>query len=368
MQEPKPKPAPQPVPQLSRAPARPALSVTEAAQLPKAAAAAATDSASGKGSSDKNSGRTAKPAAPQGAPESEPLPGGRQAPGRSVQQAAEISQPATSAVKDEGVSTAAPQPVAESRPLPQLTQAPVRPSPKAIQTSDAASPTGASKAAGSDKQAVTLADSAATDEAPLPQTSSPEGNQEWQPATGAPKVPANGQESVAAERDLAEQVGTTPAVPTVAPEVLPTPQRPNKPKTPAMPTEAGPRSATWQGAEAVSSTAETSSALVAEKSEAQEPSATATPEASQASGATQADSGAVGGSKGASKTSDPAALPLEIGASVDEQPLPPMALPKPALPAAQPDQTGRVSTPLTSDTWDKLPASTYPCVPCFLQG
>ena len=268
-----------------------------------------------------------------------------------MQQAAETLQPAAYAAKEEEISTAASQPAAESRPLPELSRAPVRQGQQAVQTGNAASQAAASDAAEADRQAVARAESAATYEAPLPLASSPERRQQTTPVTSAPVARAKSQGSVAAERDLAEPDQAAPAAPAVAPELLPTPQRPNKPKTRAKPTGTGLSSATLQGAEASSSAADTSSTPATEDSEPQEASAKATPDPaellkpSQAEAATQTDPPASGGGKRDSANPSTSTMPQEDGAGLKVQPAPPMALPKPALPAPQADQTGRVSHP-----------------------
>ncbi len=353
MQEPKPKPAPQPVPQLSRAPARPAPPVTEAAQLPKAAAP--SDSAPGRIPSDRIASRNTKPAAPRTATDSVLPLEFRKASARPAGQAAETSPASSPAARVEETPTALPDSAIESKPLPQLRQAPLRPRPQAADPADAAA-----QPPDPVEQSSAQAEDPAIVNSPLPQTSlPPEGVQKADEIADALVVQAIRESAAAAERGLAQPDQAASAAPVVAPEPLPTPQRPNKPKTPPATAETGSGPATLQGAEASRSTASSTPAL--ERSEAappaagaQQASAKALPEAlellepSQAQGTLATPPETAEATARASAKPGAPTRPQEVGAAMEILPrAPPMALPKPALPAAQPDQTGRVSLRLS---------------------
>ncbi len=349
------------MPQLSRAPARPAPPVTEAAQLPKAAAP--SDNAPGRKPSDRIASRSTKPAAPRSASDSVLPLEIRKAPARPAGQAAETSQAASSAAQVEQTSAVLSDSAIESKPLPQLRQAPLRPRPQAADSETAA----AESPDPVEQSAAQVADPA-TSESALPQTSPKESVQDLESAPDAQDTDAISQAAVAAERDPAQpdQEASASAAPIVAPIPLPTPQRPTRPKPPVMPTEAGPSSATSQGTEASSSATSSTSALersAAPAVEDQEALPEALPEAAEQLEPAQADSALAAASETAEASTEApvklktATRPQEDGSGLEMQlPAPPMALPKPALPAAQPDQMGKVDpqAPIQLDMWHTL--------------
>ena len=363
MQEPKPKPAPQPVPQLSRAPARPAPPATEAAQLLRAAAP--SDTAPSMKSSDKSPTRTAKPTTLRPASESMPPPVVRKAPRHPAGQAAKTSQAASSAATAEEISTGASDSAVQPQPLPQLRQAPLRPSAQAIDAGNAA----ADASPSAEQSAARVQDPAAIT-ASLPPAPLPETVPEISPVTDGQASQASSQGAIAAGDDLAEPDQAAPASPRVAPAPLPIPQRPNKPRAPAMPAGVRPSSATSQGDEGSGSASDISSAAAIDRSEAAPPAAgaaeaslNALPQAPELLISSQperplAPSAATGDNKEGPTDSRAAPEQQEGGAGISLQPpAPPTALPKPALPAAQPDQTARVScTLITVANW-AMPAA-----------
>lgn len=260
----------------------------------------------------------------------------------------ETSQAASSAAKAEEISTGASDSAVQPKPLPQLRQGPLRPAPQATVAGDAAP----------DEQSAARVRDPAAIRAPLPQAPTPETAPEIGIVRDGQMSQGTSQGAIAAGDDLAGPDQAAPASPAVAPAPLPSPQRPNKPNAPAMPTGARLSSAPSQGAEAPGSTSDTSSAAAMDRSEAAPPAAGAAeasprdlPKAprllvpSQAEGAT-APSAAIGDSSGLPADSRTAPGQQEGGAGVSLQPSTPrMALPKPALPAARPDKKGRVSFP-----------------------
>ena len=364
MQEPpKPKPAPQPVPQLSRAPARPQLPVTEPAQeLKTADASEGALSKRAAGNRSKGAPRAVasmpavepKPSAPDNVQDARPAIDVSEPPA-IIQDSAEAVR--VSGNRSKGAPKAvASMPAVEPKPSAPYTVQDARP---AINASEppAISQDSAEAVRESGNRSKGAPKAVASMPAAEPKPSAPDVVQDAIPAIDASEPPAISQDSAEAVRESIKPKPAAPVVPETIPEALPAPRRPTRPRSRAQPIKGAAPSISMQEDAPISTKDDASSAVAAEQTErattavsTEEIPANARTEATssvaeledpsqadilRAAGDTASASDVREGPTADVSTSTKA---QDNGAGVELQvaPAPPVALPKPSLRAPQP--------------------------------